>query len=289
MTNSSILKVKNNIQKHLSLFLYRYYKALQPGYGLNTDEKRDPKIIVSLTSFGPRLSEVDVCIRSLLSQTKKPDAVLLYLDRNTSGNEVPEKLIRLEQYGLRIIYGCEDLKPHKKYFFAMQSYPDDIVITVDDDVIYEKTLVEDLYRMHMKYPGCVICGRARQICLNPDGQLLPYQQWNVEKKHFGIPSAKLLPVGVGGVLYPPGVLSGKVFDKRSFADLCLYADDLWLKGAELQNGVKAVCVKPKFPCLMHLPIQDNVELQTENRLGGRNDMYIKNVISFYSLVADHLV
>ena len=40
-----------------------------------------------------------------------------------------------QKRGLTIRF-CEDLKAHKKYYYAFKEYPDDIVITVDDDVIY---------------------------------------------------------------------------------------------------------------------------------------------------------
>ena len=35
----------------------------------------------------------------------------------------------------------------------MQKYPYDIIITIDDDIIYEKNTVELLYKSYLKYPN----------------------------------------------------------------------------------------------------------------------------------------
>lgn len=39
----------------------------------------------------------------------------------------------------------------QEVFFAMQMYPDAIVVTVDDDVIYSRNLLESLYKFYRKF------------------------------------------------------------------------------------------------------------------------------------------
>ena len=40
--------------------------------------------------------------------------------------------------GLEIIFVSDELACHNKYYYAFQQYSDDVIITVDDDVIYDK-------------------------------------------------------------------------------------------------------------------------------------------------------
>ncbi|MDU9375481.1 hypothetical protein McpSp1_00550 [Methanocorpusculaceae archaeon Sp1] len=71
-----------------------------------------------------------------MCQTKKPDKIILYLDETQFANRQLSFFLRqYQKYGVEVIY-CEDIGPHTKYYYAMQSHPDSSIITVDDDVIY---------------------------------------------------------------------------------------------------------------------------------------------------------
>ena len=98
---------------------------------------RNGKLIVSLTSFPARIELVWMTIASLMNQTMKPKKIILWLSEEQFQTEesIPQTLLALRKRGLEIRF-CEDIKPHKKYFHTMQEYPDDIVVTVDDDIFY---------------------------------------------------------------------------------------------------------------------------------------------------------
>lgn len=60
------------------------------------------KIIVSLTSFPARINIVVKTIKTLLTQTLKPDAVILWLAPEQFPNgekDLPQELLDLKQYG----------------------------------------------------------------------------------------------------------------------------------------------------------------------------------------------
>ena len=38
----------------------------------------------------------------------------------------------------------EDLKPHKKYYWAFKDFRDSLVVTIDDDLVYRKTMIQEL-------------------------------------------------------------------------------------------------------------------------------------------------
>ena len=121
---------------------YLQKTAVSAGFGLNT-EKRDRLYIVSLTSFPARIDDIWVTIEILLRQTFKPDKIILWLAQNQfpSTKAIPESLFQLLDRGLTIEFCEEDLRAHKKYFYAFQQYPDANIITVDDDLYYDRYLL----------------------------------------------------------------------------------------------------------------------------------------------------
>lgn len=115
--------------------------------------KEKKRIIISLTSYPKRIGDVWITIETLLRQTVKPDMIILWLaDTQFNGIEsLPKKLIDLQKSGLTIRF-CKDLKSHKKYFYTMQEYPEDLIILVDDDMFYPYDMIEKLLKLHYEYP-----------------------------------------------------------------------------------------------------------------------------------------
>ena len=227
------------------IVLYQKMKKKMIKYeqnGLYTGKPRDRKIIVSLTSYPGRINIVSHTIQSLLRQTCKPDRVILFLSKIQFPNQkLPRALTKARKYGLDIVFTEDDLKPHKKYFYAMKQYPEDIIITVDDDVYYTTKLIERLYRSYNQHPKCVSASRVHKITFSISGELLPYNSWQKDySDRMGRESMRLVATGVGGVLYPPHCLHMSAFDPERIKATCLMADDLWLKVMEVLNGTKVV-------------------------------------------------
>lgn len=202
--------------------------------------KKTSDIIVSLTSYSPRLKNLHLVIRSLLHQTLAPKQILLYLGTDTRESDIPATLMKLQKYNFRIKTGYEDLKPHKKYFYAMQEYPNDIIITVDDDLLYDSKLIEDLYKSYQRYPQCISARRVHKMTKKDNNKIESYNNWQWECTEITTPSYQLITTGCGGVLYPPKLLPQETFDKTAIQKYCLNTDDIWLKFMELKNNVKVV-------------------------------------------------
>ena len=198
----------------------------------------DSPVIVSLTTYPARIGQVRLAVSSLLRQTMKPRKVILWLaeEQFTQGG-IPESLRKLESQGLEI-RSCEDLKPHKKYYYAVQEYPDCWIVTADDDIFYPEDHIERLWRAHDKYQDAVVCRWSHRIGFDAKGGFVPYNDWadNGEEP----PAYATLAVGCNGILYPPGSLPKETFDPAVIAETALYTDDLWLKCMEIRNGRRAV-------------------------------------------------
>lgn len=259
-----------------------YYEDLEIQCGINKAEERNDrrreKITVSLTSFGKRLDLVHIAIKSLMKQTMKADVIVLYLAKEDSRKKIrqEEELIKA---GLRIERNVKDLKSHKKYFYAVQEYSENLIITVDDDTIYDEKLLEDLYTTHLKYPEAVICRRGHRMTKR-SGEVAPYDLWEGCVKSE-TPEKGICATGVGGILYPCGRYREAFLDESGIRETSLYGDDLWLKTVELIWGIDTHAIGELSVRVIE-GSQDEA-LYRENAYNKRNDEYLDKIQRYFNV------
>lgn len=247
---------------------------------LNSKEK----YIVSLTSFPLRIDNVWLTIESILRQISKPDAIILWLYKGefAGKDSLPKNLLKLEKRGLQIRFCDENIKPHKKYYYTFQDYPDANIITVDDDIIYPPDLIKNFKRYQRKLPGTICCTISRKIKTDDTGTL-PYIYWKLEPKSTE-PSFQHLPIGAGGVLYSPHTLDSEVLNIPILKKLAPMQDDLWLKVMSIKKGAKVVCITSEYPrFFIPMIIKNNKQLMKLNINGGQNDKAMKGILNYYGL------
>lgn len=281
---------KNNglssVIKRLFYYLPNHYviRKVKTGnltYGLNQTEKREKRIIVSLTSYPARLENIYLCLKSLLMQTVKPDKIILWFGSDTKRSDLTDDMLKLGQYGVEYRFDeNNNIKPHKKYYYAMQEFPDDIVITVDDDVVYPRKTVESLMKSYDRHPYAVSARRVHKITFTEEGKIAPYEEWLKEYRKEKTESTALMAVGVGGILYPPHCLDDRAFELAKIQELCLGADDIWLKCMETLKGTKVVWT----PCFFSHPpaLKITNSLWQGNVNGNQNDIYFRRVFKYYN-------
>lgn len=250
-----------------------------------------PRVIVSLTSYPARFKAVAQTLEPLFRQTVAPDCIQLWLaeDEFPQTGDLPESLRELVGLGLEIKWCERSLKPHTKYFWAMQENPGAIVITIDDDIVYSLNLVETLLQEHYRHPEAIIANRTHIITLDERGAIARYGDWTFEQTSIsGIPRKDLLATGVGGVLYPPSVFDEAVFDEEAIGETCLLADDLWLMIHELRLGVPVVSTGID-PTLSYVPGTQESGLYLDNLVGCRNDDFLKVLFERYPSVKEVLL
>lgn len=247
---------------------------------------RGERVIVSLTTYTARINTVMPAIYSLIDQDRRPEKILLWLSRDQfprGDSDLPEELVLVQKrcpfFEIRWVPG--DLKPHKKYFYVMQEYPDIPVITVDDDAIYQKDTVRILMDSYRRHPHCVSAMWALGMRFEKDGSLSPYMTWERDCGDLrGIPSNRLLPVGVSGVLYPPHALPACAFDRQAIVRCAEVTDDLWLKVFASHQGYPVVVPKEKFNKQTVKGTQ-GCALYFTNDFDGNNDASLKKILSHY--------
>ena len=247
---------------------------------------REPKIIISLTSYGNRLNTLSACLESLLNQTKKADKILVYLTDDITESHLPLSLHALQNKGIEYKFIPLDLKPHKKYYYAMQEFPDDIIVTVDDDVIYYKEMLSELYETYLKFPKCIVTGRAHEITFNNDGSFKAYDDWNWCSQKYEEPSMKLLATGAGSILYPPHLLDKKLLFNLAYIEHYITVDDLWLKTVEVLSNVPTVVCSLKIEKMRKgIPNTQTQGLFNKNVGKNENDLYLKELDNEFSLAS----
>lgn len=247
--------------------------------------------IVSLASYPPRINAVHRCIESLLAQTLLPEKITLWLAKEEFPNgedDLPLTLRSLVSPLFQIEWADVNLKPHNKYFWTMRSLPNVPVVTVDDDILYEPTMLEDLLSCHHMFPNAIIGNRTHVMVVDEEGRLHSYDTWIKEQEILlNEPSMMLIATGVGGILYPPHVLPQETFDLEKIQETTLEADDLWLKTMEIKAGLPTVATGRTR--VNYIPgTQDDGLWLKVNRCGG-NDKALSLLADQLALCGEDLV
>ena len=252
--------------------------------GISDTKYCEHEIIVSLTTYGKRLFEVATTIESIMQGSMLPNRIILWLDDSLKQETLPISLKLQEKRGLTIKF-CKDLRSFKKLIPSMNAFPNDAIITIDDDLIYERDLVENLYRTHINNPNCICANRIHEIVL-VNNKPINYTNWNMcispscsSPLHF--------PTTGAGTLFPPHCFDDEVFNESVFMDICKYADDVWFYCMALKKGTKTV------KSFTHSPIgedyQENIHVQDIslkhiNKYGNHlNDEQLGSVLGKYEL------
>ncbi len=274
--NPKLASIHYKVNKGIANLLYPVFGSC--GYGIDDSSN----VIISLTSYPARIGTIHLTIRTLLNQTRKPKKVILWLAREQfPGLEknLPKKLLSLKEKGLTISF-CDDLKPHKKYYYTMKENPDCAVITVDDDILYPENLVDLLTHTSARFPDTVVCTWGHEITLDENGDIFTADKWQYSADGR-VPSIYLIPTGVGGVLYPPHCLSDEVFNAEAIRNLCINTDDLWLKAMALLNYKKAVRINRPAKVYFSILKTQKTGLYYDNAIEDKNSVAWRNIMEAY--------
>ena len=267
-----ILTIFKKIQisiKHKCSFDYKPAVS----YGLN-QIKRNPELIVSITSYPGRIHAVHKSINTLLRQSLKPDKIVLWLAKEQFPDgkaKLPEELLRLEELGLEIRW-CEDLKSYKKLIPALREFPDAIIVTADDDIYYEKDWLECLYREYLKNKKNIYVKRAIKLDLC-DNTIIPLSSRKCRQIDMSKPSFLYQMLGGSGCLYPPGSLYSDTVNGNKALEILPYNDDIFFWIMSVLNKTKIVVVQGFDRSLYFVDEVQQDGLCHKNREIGEQNMY----------------
>lgn len=271
-----IYSIANRVTDFLAnITLPIYFKLTAKKSQYKLSEKHEgQQVIVSITSYPLRIPNLWKTIECLLRQSVKPDRIVLYLTKSQvlEIDRLPQSLLKMRERGLEIRLCEEEIRSHTKYYPAMLDFPNDIIVTVDDDLYYRTDLLENNLKWHVQYPNAIIANWAKNILSSSP----KYRDWP-DVIEPGLSNHYLL-LGVGSVLYPPHCLYQDVFKADLIKELCLTADDVWLSCMALLAHTPIYFTGYKKH---YLPvwIKNNTTLISVNK--ERNQKCVDNLNSYY--------
>lgn len=254
------------------------------------DYQREERIIVSLTTYPKRIATTTKALERVFAQSLKPDKIILWLSEDNfpeKERELPPVLLAMKQRGLEIKWCKGDIRSYKKLVPALKKYPNDIIITLDDDLFYDLELVEKLYNSYQKYPKAISAMRTHKIQLNERGEIDVYANWIKDcSEYIAEPRKELFATTGAGTLFPPSIFSEEVLDEKIFMELAPTADDMWVKTMALKFQVPIVLVQENRP----LRYIDGTQEET---LWGtnitQNDRQFENLLHKYNITANDIL
>lgn len=282
-------RMKTNSLMTLSDYLEFHYTQLvlhSVDSGVTNEELvPNRQVIVSLTSHGNRIFDAYMAIESIMQGTVKPNRIILWLpdDRKVSSCYLDNQVKR----GLEIKY-VKDIGPHTKLIPALREFPDDIIITIDDDIFYKPDMIEIMLRTYEEDSIAILANRVAVITTDKRGNVESYLKWIHYDYPKGVTKRNVI-IGVEGCLYPPHSLSDEVFNEKAIKELCPTADDIWFTAMAMLRGTDILHINCRYEKgfaggIANLRMQKSglVHLN-ENPKECLNDSQIKAVFVKYNL------
>ena len=238
-----IQAVREREYQDFTWFLHDCDEKWQQAFGKRLEEEfpdvyhkivpRD--LIVSLTSHPARIATVNQAIESIFNQSLKPDKLILWLAQEQFPNreaDLPRALLDLQDHGLTIDW-YHNIGSYKKLIPALRKYPDAIIVTADDDNIYERDWLKKLFDSYQQFPHDIQCHRVTKFFYNEHFRIITGGHDYYKGGSF---LNKL--VGLGGVLYPPHCFYKDILNEELFMRLAPTNDDQWFWVQAALNGVR---------------------------------------------------
>ncbi len=287
--------INDNIKYHLNNNKLNKKIEKFSDYGI-TQKKRTPRLIVSLTSFPQRMKDIHFTLYSLLTQETKPDEIILWLGMDKFPNkekDLPKIVLKLCANGLTIKW-CKDIRAFTKLVPALTSFPNDIIVTADDDIFYPPYWLTRLYKAYKRDKNIIFCHRAHKINQSITGNVNPYALWKKETSDHRACYTSFL-TGVGGVLYPPYSLHKDVLKSSLFLKLTPLNDDIWFWAMAVMKGTKIKVINNNIKNLIYVNLcremgeDDDMTLGKLNVIMNANEKQFSDVLEAYPEVKKRLI
>lgn len=116
---------------------------------------RNDRIVVSFTSWKKRIWNCAHIVDLMMRQTIRPNKIVLNLSSEEfprKEKELPYELVRKQNSVFEIHWVAENTKTYKKIIPTLERYPNDVIISIDDDIEYPNNFVEKMYERY-QYNG----------------------------------------------------------------------------------------------------------------------------------------
>lgn len=236
-------------------------------------------IIVSLTTYGPRLTSCLFAVASIRLQSVQPK--LLVLNIAPQDYQKINVLVMACYKRLRVEFNvCEDIRSYKKlnpiFGFLNTRKLTEIthIVTIDDDVFYAKHFLSTLSEHNAFKDDQARFGTDAKLTGNQ-----PYLEWKpIVPTHRNQDNVFL--IGAGGISYPLGYIE-HLEKEDSFFDIAPTTDDIWYHFVSIKYNFNNYYV-PFFENTRVRFSNQRIGLKNKNLLSS-NDLAIKKCQKFFHI------
>lgn len=284
-----IRKLSRRIYSFFAFYKISYFlKNLLSTKKITYKSNKSKKVIISLTSWKDRFVFLPEVLDSLLKQKFKADKIILWLAKEDE-KFITQDILSYKKSGIEI-RRTENILSFKKLIPALKEFPNDILITVDDDMVYPSDTIMNLYHSYLQKPDSIHANRCRKIKLNNKGHFSPYNESKIIKTSKELTGYDLIFNGVGGVLYPGlNCFSEEVLNNDSFMSLTPNQDDLWFWFMAINKGTKIIKIKNSLHKTSLYTIKGTEfsslwsNINNDSSESSANDQALKKLIEKYGI------
>mgnify|MGYP006435621021 CR=1 FL=1 len=229
----------------------------------------DPEVnfVTSIASYPKRDPLLPAVFQALSKQTVKPKKMVLVLSvEDYPEQRLPRHLGKLEQRGVEIVWVKNNPYAVKKLIPVMEKYPELDLITLDDDIIYHKSLLQGLITK-AKGKNKAVMGYVGKTLHRKNNDLHIYYR---EKKPCNLqtPAEQVYLIGWGGIYYPAHSLDNKVLDMDAVHEIVPgRGSDIWFWAAAHANNTSQLCLGIPSHYNLGIPIPQNTSTKPKDQPG----------------------
>ena len=247
-------------------------------------ERKQTDVIISMATYPPRYKYVPYTLYSIIQNRVAPEKIVVTVFKD----HIPlltKEIQRFIDLGIiELLPARENLKPHDKFYYVMEKYRNNPIITIDDDHLLPNFLIEDLYASYKKHPNCISARQVKTKVFKSNGELDAYLFWKDSAKKDAPPSFTIYAQGVGGVLYPPAIFNFTA-DDLDIMKKYITVDDSTLNYFELRQGTKVVFVPSDILGIGFWEAErEGLCMQVNNKHFENAQLNSKNDIAAYELI-----
>jgi hypothetical protein len=215
-------------------------------------------IIITLTTSPNRIHNIKPVIDCIFNQTIPPNYIYLnlpyvYKRTNEKFLDIPSFLIHPKI----ILNYTNDIGPATKIIPTLRkNFPNNtLIISIDDDIYYQNTMIENMIKYHNKYPDYVLTSSTYRTIGNQINIFdLPYKESTMIE-------------GYAGVAYPYKLVKNIYFN-LDLPKVCYFSDDFFISNYLLNNNIKIMLIGGSKEARYHIKPLDYGLQQDALHKGG---------------------
>ena len=249
---------------------------------LNTDPKAN--FVVSIATYPKRAHLLPAVFEALNQQTQLPQKWIVVLSEEEWPElKLPEYFNKLIKRGLEILWVQNNTYAVKKLVPVVGKYPNMGVITLDDDKIYHKSLIEGLINFTIENPNTIVGYMGRSMVRKNNQLKMLYREKGAA--NISTPSAQVYLIGWGGIYYPAGSLHENVFSEEGIHRIVPgRGSDIWFWAAALAHNTHQKCLGLPKKYNLGIPIPQNKKTEPKDTPGLEvMEQRFQDTIDFFNI------